>query len=60
MIIRAKYEDGVFKPLEDAKLTEGTLVKISVPLEDPPKRPKSVRELPILGMWPTAMTFPTA
>jgi hypothetical protein len=24
MTIAAKYEDGVFEPLEDAKLTEGT------------------------------------
>jgi Protein of unknown function DUF104 len=51
MIIRAKYENGVFKPLEDVTLAEGTLVKISVPLEAPPKRPKSVRDLPIFGMW---------
>ena len=51
MIIRAKYENGVFKPLEDVKLAEGTLVKISVPVEDPPKRPKSVRDSPAFGMW---------
>ena len=51
MIIRAKYENGVFKPLEDVTLAEGTLVTISVPLEARPKRPKSVRELPIVGIW---------
>jgi hypothetical protein len=50
MMIRARYENGVFKPLEDVKLAEGTLVTISVPMEAP-KRPKSVRELPIFGMW---------
>jgi len=51
MMIRAKYENGVFKPLEDVKLAEGTLVKISVPVETPIKRPKSVRDLPVFGMW---------
>jgi len=51
MIVRAKYENGVFKPLEDVKLAEGTLVTISVPVEATPKRPKSVRDLPIFGMW---------
>ena len=51
MIIRAKYENGVFKPLEDVNLAEGTLIKISVPVEAPPKRYKSVRELPTFGMW---------
>ena len=51
MIIRAKYENGVFKPLEDVKLAEGTLVNISVPMGAPPKRYKSVRDSPIFGMW---------
>ena len=51
MIIRAKYENGVFKPLGDVTLAEGTLVTISVPVKATPKRPKSVRELPIFGMW---------
>jgi predicted DNA-binding antitoxin AbrB/MazE fold protein len=37
MIIRAKYENGVFKPLEDVTLAEGTLVKISVPVEASPQ-----------------------
>ena len=41
----------MFKPLADVKLAEGTLVKISVPVEAPPKRPKSVRDSPIFGMW---------
>lgn len=51
MMIRAKYEDGVFRPLDDVKLAEGTLVKISVPTEAPPERPKSIRDLPASGMW---------
>lgn len=51
MTIPAKYENGVFKPLEDVKLTEGTRVEVYVPVEAPPTRPKSVRDLPIFGMW---------
>ena len=51
MMIRAKYEDGVFNPLEDVKLAEGTLVKIFLPTEIASNRPKSVRDLPIFGMW---------
>ena len=50
-MIRAKYENGVFKPLEEVKLAEGTLVKISVPMGAPPNRHKSVRDLPTFGMW---------
>jgi predicted DNA-binding antitoxin AbrB/MazE fold protein len=50
MTIAAKYEDGVFKPLEDVKLTEGTRVEVYVPAERP-NRPKSVREFAAFGMW---------
>ena len=49
MMIRARYEDGVFKPLDDVKLAERTLVKFSVPVEAPPERPKSVRDWPAFG-----------
>lgn len=51
MTIAARYENGVFRPLEDVKLTEGTMVEVHVPTEEAPRRPKSVRELPIFGMW---------
>ena len=51
MTIPAKYEHGVFRPLEDVKLTEGTRVEVYVPAEAVSKRPKSVRDLPIFGMW---------
>jgi len=33
MTIPATYENGVFKPLEDVKLTEGTRVEVHVPAE---------------------------
>ena len=50
MTIVAKYEDGVFKPLEEVKLTEGTRVEVHV-AEQPRRRPKSVREFAAFGMW---------
>ena len=50
MTIAAKYEDGVFKPLEEVKLTEGTRVEVHV-AEQPRRRPKSVREFAAFGMW---------
>ena len=51
MTIPAKYENGVFKPLEDVKLTEGAKVEVHVPEESAPTRPQSVRDWPIFGMW---------
>lgn len=50
MTIPAKYENGVFKPLEDVNLTEGTRVEVHVPGERP-RRPSSVREFAAFGMW---------
>ena len=51
MVIEAKYEDGVFRPLRKVKLKEGTLVEIHVDHEDSPKRTQSIRELGFAGMW---------
>jgi len=51
MTIPAKYENGVFKPLGEVNLNEGTRVEVYVPGDTPQKRPKSVRDLPIFGMW---------
>ncbi len=51
MTIPATYENGIFRPLEDVHLTEGTRVEVHVPAKDTPKRPKSVRDWPTFGMW---------
>ena len=48
MTIPAKYEKGVFRPLEEVTLEEGTQVDVYVPSRP---RPKSIRELGICGMW---------
>ena len=50
MTIPAKYENGVFKPLEDVKLTEGTVVEVYVPRRESAK-PSSIRDLGFAGMW---------
>ncbi len=52
MTIAAKFENGVFRPLEDVKIKEGTVVEVPVPVEQQPvrKRP-SIRDLPFYGIW---------
>jgi len=50
MTIAAKYEHGVFKPLRDIDIEEGTMVEVHVPAPLPAK-PRSIRELGFVGMW---------
>ena len=50
MTIAAKYENGVFKPIEEVKLAEGTRVEVYVPTERP-RRARSVREFAVFGIW---------
>jgi hypothetical protein len=50
MTIAAKYENGVFRPLENVKIKEGTVVEIRVPQEEKAK-PRSIGELGFAGMW---------
>ncbi|MBM3747484.1 MAG: DUF104 domain-containing protein [Acidobacteria bacterium] len=49
MVVQAKYEAGVFKPVTRVDLPEGTVVEVSVPGEEPTRR--SVRESDFCGMW---------
>jgi predicted DNA-binding antitoxin AbrB/MazE fold protein len=51
MVIEAKYENGVFKPLGKVKLKEGTLVEIHVNGETTQRKNLSIRELGFAGMW---------
>ena len=53
MTITAKYEDGVFKPLENVRIIEGTIVEVRVPSEvDRPKsQAHSVGDFAFYGMW---------
>ena len=53
MTITAKYENGVFKPLEDVNINEGTIVEVHVPSYADPLKAKSrdVRDFAFYGMW---------
>ena len=53
MTIAAKYEDGVFKPLEDVTVSEGALVEVRVPsYADRLKgKSRSVQDFAFYGMW---------
>ncbi len=53
MTITAKYEDGVFKPLEDVAIDEGTIVEVRVPSfpDSLTRRSRSVGDFAFYGMW---------
>ena len=51
MVIEAKYENGVFRPLGKIKLKEGTVVEIHVNREQTARKALSIRELGFAGMW---------
>jgi predicted DNA-binding antitoxin AbrB/MazE fold protein len=53
MAITAKYENGVFKPLEDVTIHEGTIVEVRVPSDADRLKAKSrsVGDFAFYGMW---------
>ena len=53
MTITAKYEDGVFKPLEEVAINEGTIVEVRVPSysERLKAKSRSVQDFAFYGMW---------
>ena len=51
MVIEAKYENGVFKPIGEVKLEEGTTVEIRINHERTARKAPSIRELGFAGMW---------
>lgn len=50
MTIPAKYEDGVFKPLANVEIKEGTIVDVYAPHQEKAK-PHSIRDLGFAGRW---------
>ena len=52
MTVSAKYEHGVFRPLDQVDIEEGTIVEVRLPNEGvrAPKRP-SIKGLPFYGIW---------
>ena len=51
MTIPAKYENGVFRPLQDVPIKEGTVVEVYVPVETVAIKPSSIGDSPFAGMW---------
>jgi predicted DNA-binding antitoxin AbrB/MazE fold protein len=52
MTIPARYENGVFRPLEAVEIKEGTVVEVHVPTDQSaPAQRRSIRDLPFFGMW---------
>jgi predicted DNA-binding antitoxin AbrB/MazE fold protein len=52
MTIPAKFENGVFRPLEAVQIKEGTVVEVHVPAENKPEgQRRSIKDLPFFGMW---------
>ena len=53
MTITAKYEDGVFKPLEDVRIIEGTIVEVRVPsrADRLKSKARSVGDVAFYGRW---------
>jgi predicted DNA-binding antitoxin AbrB/MazE fold protein len=51
MTIPARYEKGVFRPLQDVSIKEGTVVEVLLPPEAPTKRPRLIADSPFAGMW---------
>ena len=50
MVIEAKYENGVFRPLGKVELKEGTVVEIHVNRAEGARK-TSIRGLGFVGMW---------
>jgi len=52
MTIPARYENGVFRPLEDVQIKEGTVVEVLVPeVQEPAGTWHSIKDLSFYGMW---------
>ena len=51
MTILARYENGVFRPLRDVAIKEGTVAEVHVPVEASVERPRSIGDSPFAGMW---------
>ena len=52
MTIPAKYEHGVFRPLQSVTIQEGTIVEVHLPAEgEAVRKRRSIKDLPFYGMW---------
>lgn len=54
MTIPARYEKGVFRPLRDVPIQEGTIVEVYLPEEVTAARRRAIADSPVspfAGMW---------
>ena len=52
MTIPARYENGIFPPLGEVAIKEGTVVEVHVPTEcELPAGRRSIKDLPFFGIW---------
>ena len=51
MTIQARYENGVFRPLGEVLVKEGTVVEVLLPADMPLSKPRSIGDSPFAGMW---------
>lgn len=52
MTIPARYENGIFRPLENVAMKEGTIVEVHVPAgSESPRGRRSIKDLPFYGLW---------
>ena len=53
MTVTARYEDGVFKPLQDVRISEGTAAEVRIPSVGGrlKNRARSVADFTFFGMW---------
>jgi predicted DNA-binding antitoxin AbrB/MazE fold protein len=53
MTITARYEDGVFKPLEEVEISEGTIVEVRIPpcADRLKEKSRPIEDSGIFGMW---------
>jgi predicted DNA-binding antitoxin AbrB/MazE fold protein len=58
MVIRARYENGVFKPLEKVPLKEGTEADVYPRIEENGEKPRrSVKDFEASGIWKDRTDF---
>ena len=50
MTIQAKYENGVFRPLGEISIEEGTVVEVHLPAQLPTVH-RAIEDFPFVGMW---------
>jgi predicted DNA-binding antitoxin AbrB/MazE fold protein len=52
MTIPARYENGIFRPMEQVANKEGTVVEVHVPSDSvSPRDRRSMKDLPFYGAW---------